>query len=147
MSLITFFRQFFAKKRLKSLPYTIRTKYSSYVPFCCRGPSPAGMRGPSPSGPRGPSPAPAGRSVRPPTAMAPGGVPPGHPGRMTFKLLPYALVSFEMYLLCLNTLCFGMPVSQLSEMMVAKHYRHKNGITKSKQKDRAYFWTIPFFVK
>ena len=36
---------------------------------------------------------------------------------------------------------------QLSETMVAKYYGHKNVITKSKQKDRAYFWTIPFFVK
>ena len=37
--------------------------------------------------------------------------------------------------------------SHLSEMMVAKNYRHKNVITKSKQKNRAYFWTIPFLVK
>ena len=37
--------------------------------------------------------------------------------------------------------------SQLSETMIAKYYGHKNVITKSKQKDWAYFWTIPFFVK
>ena len=37
--------------------------------------------------------------------------------------------------------------AHLSEMMVAKHHGHKNVIrTKSKQKNRAYFWTIPFFV-
>ena len=37
--------------------------------------------------------------------------------------------------------------AQLPGTMVAKYYGHKNVITKSKQKNRAYFWTIPFLVK
>ena len=36
---------------------------------------------------------------------------------------------------------------QLFITMVAKNYGHKNVITKSKQKNGAYFGTIPFFVK
>ena len=39
------------------------------------------------------------------------------------------------------------PEPQLPGTMVAKYNGHKNVITKSKQKNRAYFWTIPFLVK
>ena len=37
--------------------------------------------------------------------------------------------------------------AQLPGTIVAKYNGHKNVITKSKQKNRAYFWTIPFLVK
>ena len=52
-----------------------------------------------------------------------------------------------------DRLCVGSPrpglvlKAQLSGTMVAKYYGHKNVTTKSKQKNRAYFWTIPFLVK
>jgi len=42
---------------------------------------------------------------------------------------------------------FAVFEPQLPGTMVAKYYGHKNVTTKSKQKNRAYFWTIPFLVK
>ena len=51
-----------------------------------------------------------------------------------------------------KTFCNGQKygkglATQLFITMVAKNYGHKNVITKSKQKNGAYFGTIPFFVK
>ena len=42
--------------------------------------------------------------------------------------------------------CQGRKPTQLYEMMVAKYYGYKNVITKSGQKDRGFFWPIPFYL-
>ena len=61
----------------------------------------------------------------------------------------FVMICFD-FLRCIGSALYFLDFEltpQLSETMVAKYYKHRNVITKSKQKNRAYFWTIPFLVK